>query len=338
VLTVTMCMGLTSTALDYGNVAEGHGTVQVNVSAGRSSPPNTAATQVLLQSLAGAAHVDASIETAVTRVGGPTPGIFVNFVRGYVNMGGPIVRGHYLDGPYQAVVPPGFLSRQDVTIGSHMTLDMGGKPATVTIVGETWAGADTIQADWHTLSTLAPRRQADLYSVQLTSGASVSAYIAAVRKAAPGLDPAANNGVNAGAALVATSATLFTVLLAIVAALGVFNTVVLSTRERRRDLGMLKSIGMTPREVTAMMVTSMAELGVVGTLIGLPLGILAHRIVTSAVTGNAYIILPAYMINVWSAALVGALAFSGLVIAILGAYIPARSAARLTIATVLHNE
>jgi putative ABC transport system permease protein len=44
------------------------------------------------------------------------------------------------------------------------------------------------------------------------------------------------------------------------------------------------------------------------------------------------------MINVWSAALVAALAFSGLIIAVLGSFIPARSAARLTIATVLHNE
>jgi putative ABC transport system permease protein len=49
-------------------------------------------------------------------------------------------------------------------------------------------------------------------------------------------------------------------------------------------------------------------------------------------------ILPKYMINVWSATLLATLAFSGLVIAILGAFIPARSAARLTIAAVLHNK
>ncbi|WP_425569357.1 FtsX-like permease family protein [Nonomuraea salmonea] len=35
----------------------------------------------------------------------------------------------------------------------------------------------------------------------------------------------------------------------------------LNTRERRRDLAMLKSIGMTPRQVTLMMITSMAALG-----------------------------------------------------------------------------
>ena len=67
--------------------------------------------------------------------------------------------------------------------------------------------------------------------------------------------------------------TLLTLVLGMVAALGVFNTVVLNARERRRDLGMLKSIGMTPRQVTVMMVTSMGALGVVGGLVGVPLGI-----------------------------------------------------------------
>ena len=343
VLTVTMCTGLTSTAISYGNLEEGHGAHQVTVTTsqnpqGPAAPaPSTAATQALLQSLPGAAHVNASRETSA-RLVGSTQSIFVNFVRGTTNLGGPIVRGHWIDGPDQAVAPPGFLHKQDVTLGSHLTLDMGGEPVTLTIVGETWAGSSTITADWPALTTLAPGQQANTYAVQLTSGASVSAYLAAVHQADPGLNPAPNNKINAGTALVATSATLFTVLLAVVAALGVFNTVVLSTRERRRDLGMLKSIGMTPREVTGMMVVSMAELGVLGTLIGLPLGIVAHRLVISAITHASYIIPPAYMINVWSAALVAALAFSGLVIAILGAFFPARSAARLTIATVLHNE
>jgi putative ABC transport system permease protein len=343
VLTVTMCTGLTSTAISYGNLEEGHGSHQVTVTTsqtrqGPAAPaPSTAATQALLESLPGAAHVNASLETSA-RLVSSTHSIFVNFVRGDANLGGPVVKGHWIDGPDQAVAPPGFLAKQDVTIGSHLTLDMGGKPVTLTIVGETWAGSETIDASWQALTTLAPTRQANSYAVQLTSGASVSAYLAAVHKADPALNPAPNNKINAGTELVATSATLFTVLLAIVAALGVFNTVVLNIRERRRDLGMLKSIGMTPREVTAMVVVSMAELGVLGTLIGLPLGILAHHVVISAITHASYIIPPAYMIDVWSAALVAALAFSGPVIAILGAFIPARSAARLTIATVLHNE
>jgi putative ABC transport system permease protein len=346
VLTATMCTGLTSTAISYGTLEESHGSIQVGVTAGQPGEPgqpgqtsklSTAATQALLQSLPGAVHVYAQLGTQ-TRLAGSNQSISVSFDRGEnASQVGPIVKGHWIDGPYQAVAGPGFLGRRDLAVGSHLTLEMDGHQVTVTIVGERWNG-DGIDADWSALTALAPGKQAEFYGVQLTKGASISAYLAAVRKADPGLSPAPNNKINAGTELVATSATLFTVLLAIVAALGVFNTVALSTRERRRDLGMLKSIGMTPREVTGMMVASMAELGVLGTLIGLPLGILAHRVVVAAITHAAFFILPAYMINVWSAALVAALAFSGLAIAILGAFIPARSAARLTIATVLHNE
>jgi putative ABC transport system permease protein len=343
VLTVTMGIGLTSTAISYGNLAESHGSIQVGVTAGQAfqhqtvSKLSTAATQALLQSLPGAAHVYAQLGTQA-HLAGSTQSISVEFDRGEsASQVGPVVKGHWINGPYQAVAGPGFLHKHDLTIGSHLTLEMRGKRATLTIVGESWNG-DGINADWQALTTLAPGQQAHFYGVQLTSGASISAYMTAVRKADPGLDPAPNNKINAGTELVATTATMFTVLLGIVAALGVFNTVVLSTRERRRDLGMLKSIGMTPREVTGMMVTSMAGLGVAGTLIGLPLGILTHRLVIAAITHAAFFILPAYMVNVWNAALVAALAFSGLVIATLGAFIPARSAARLTIATVLHNE
>jgi putative ABC transport system permease protein len=344
VLTVTMGIGLTSTAISYGNLAESHGGDQVTVTTGQpgqaAATPGTVATEALLRSLPGAVHVDASVGAGV-RLVGSTQSILVNFVDNEpASFGDHVVKGHWIDGPYQAVASPGFLNENHMSVGSRLTLDMGGKPATVTIVGENWVdGNDPITADWQTLTVLAPGKQAKSYGVQLTSGASVSAYLAAVRQADPGLNPQANNNkVNAGTEIVATTATMFTVLLAIVAALGVFNTVVLAARERRRDLGMLKSIGMTPSEVTGMMVTSMAELGVAGTLIGLPLGILAHRLVIAAITHSGTLILPAYMVDVWSAPLVAALAFSGLVIAILGAYIPARAAARLTIASVLRNE
>lgn len=128
---------------------------------------------------------------------------------------------------------------------------------------------------------------------------------------------------------------MFTVLLSIVAALGVFNTVLLSVRERRRDLGMLKSIGMTPRQVVAMTVTSVAGLGAVGGLLGVPLGLAAHRLVVDNV---GVVTFPESMKDVWDAPLLTGLLLAGIVIAVLGALVPARSAARMTIASALHTE
>ena len=70
-----------------------------------------------------------------------------------------------------------------------------------------------------------------------------------------------------------------TLMLAIVAGLGVLNTVVLSTRERVHDLGVFKAVGMTPRQTIAMVVCWVAGTGLVAGLIAVPAGIALHRYV-----------------------------------------------------------
>jgi putative ABC transport system permease protein len=101
---------------------------------------------------------------------------------------------------------------------------------------------------------------------------------------------------------------------------------------------MLKSIGMTPRQVTTMMVTSMAVLGLVAGLIGIPAGVAALRVVVPLMGEAAQVTFPAGMLDVYPLWLLTVLALAGIGIAALGAFLPARSAARLTIAEVLHNE
>ncbi|MFF4794846.1 ABC transporter permease [Streptomyces sp. NPDC001276] len=118
----------------------------------------------------------------------------------------------------------------------------------------------------------------------------------------------------------------------------VLNTVVLNTRDRRCDLGMLKSIGMTPRQVTVMVVTSMALLGAVGSLLGVPLGIAGYDLVVPRMAEAVDIVLPAFMTDVWRAGTLTLLVLSGIAIGVLGAYIPARGAARLTVAEASRNE
>ncbi|MGW2746609.1 FtsX-like permease family protein [Streptomyces sp. NPDC001450] len=112
----------------------------------------------------------------------------------------------------------------------------------------------------------------------------------------------------------------------------------LSARERRRDLGMLKSIGMTPRQVTVMMVVSMAGLGLVGGVLGLPLGVAAYRVVIPRTEHSAQLTFPARMLDVWHSWTTALPALAGVAIAALGAVIPARAAARQTIARALRTE
>ncbi|QRP50997.1 FtsX-like permease family protein [Amycolatopsis sp. FDAARGOS 1241] len=130
-------------------------------------------------------------------------------------------------------------------------------------------------------------------------------------------------------------------MLGIVSALGVFNTVVLNAHERRRDPGVLKAIGMTPRQVTVMMVTSMGALGalgVLGDLSGLPLGVAVHGLVGPAMLRAAQSDVFGFVTDVYRASMLVLLGLAGVGIAVLGALVPAGRAARTPIAAVLHNE
>ncbi|BFO18391.1 hypothetical protein SHKM778_47790 [Streptomyces sp. KM77-8] len=142
---------------------------------------------------------------------------------------------------------PAFLTQRGLKIGDRVTLELNGRKINATVVGQLIEGdARALEATWQTLAQLAPDAHATEYTVRLAPGADAHAYAEAVEAIGPGLRASVLDSGNAGTTTVVTFSTVFTVLLTLVASLGVFNTVLLNTRERRRDLGMLKSIGMTP--------------------------------------------------------------------------------------------
>ncbi|GAA4208178.1 hypothetical protein GCM10022252_72920 [Streptosporangium oxazolinicum] len=341
VTTVTLTTGLSSTVIAFGNANESPAT-RVGVRAGEPAFKQTAPMlsderiEALLRSLPGATRVTAQVFVDV-RLTGHAQRSSVNFQRGDAPaLASQIIQGRWLDGPGEIVAPPPFLKRRGLAVGDQVTLTLNGRQTRATIVGQLMNGdARFLWSSWETLTALAPDTGADHYEVRLADGADAQAYANAVKAADPGLYPAISRPENIVTTTVVGFTTVFTILLITVAALGVFNTVLLTTRERRRDIGMLKSIGMTPRQVTLMTVTSMAALGVAGGLIGTPAGMAAHRVLVDNV---GIVVLPEFTKDVWHLPQLTALALSGMTIAVLGALIPARSAARLTIATVLHNE
>ncbi|MEV4231582.1 FtsX-like permease family protein [Streptomyces bobili] len=340
--TVTLTTGLTSTMVAYGNAGKSDGAARVDVQAGSPANGQTAPklsdrqTEQRLRSLPGAERVAARALTKVS-LAGYTQTVFANFYRGDTqDLASGIVKGHWPAGAGEAVAGPTFLNQHGISVGDRVTIQLNGKQAPVTIVGELMEGnAQALDSNWQTLSRLDPTTEAAEYTVQLAHGADAQSYIEAVKAADPALHPSLRRSDNTATTTVVGFASAFTVLLTVVASLGVFNTVLLNIRERRRDLGMLKSIGMTPRQVMAMTVTSVAALGAVGGLLGIPLGIVAHRLVVDHV---GVISFPESMKQVWHLPQLAALILAGVTIAVLGALIPARTAARLTIAKVLHNE
>ncbi|WP_030721802.1 FtsX-like permease family protein [Streptomyces sp. NRRL F-2580] len=341
VTTVTLSTGLTSTLVAYGNVGKEDGGARIQVTTGGSDDANTARlsdTQIeeQLRALPGAQGVRARALSQANMTGQNQP-VFADFYRGDNSLyEHTIVKGRAPKAAGEIVAGPAFLTQRGLKVGDRTTLELNGKKITATVVGQVIEGnALALETTWDTLTQLAPHARATEYTVRLAPDADAHAYAAAAGK----LDPAVHASVldpgNAGTTTVITFSTVFTVLLTLVASLGVFNTVLLNTRERRRDLGMLKSIGMTPRQVILMTVTSVAGLGAMGALLGIPLGIAAHRLVVDHV---GVVDFPEYMKDVWHAPQLAAMLLAGVTIAVLGALIPARTAARTTIATVLHTE
>ncbi|MEV0637843.1 FtsX-like permease family protein [Streptomyces sp. NPDC050619] len=343
VTTVTFATGLASTMTKFGNA--GRDAYQVTVYAsnhkdGKEIQPEHSdlELQSLLRSLPGAREVTARFDIEA-RVAGSAHEVMLESRRGdRPQLDSVLTKGRWTHRTGEVVAGSAFLRKNDLRVGDRIRLEKGDRDAAVIIVGE-YMQSDrrTVVTDSTTLTTLAPLEKPIAYHVKLRAGADPAAYVRAARAADPGITPDPV-GANTITQTIVGSASVLTLMLAVVAALGVLNTAVLNTRDRRRDLGMLKSIGMTPRQVTVMTVTSMAVLGVLGSVLGVPLGMAGHQLVVPRMADAVDITLPSSMMEVWQVPALLALAPAGVAIAVLGAFVPARSAARLTVAEVLHNE
>ena len=342
VTSATLAIGLANSLLTYQKADNRTDAVQVQVvvpggpDGGELSDP---AAEALLRSLPDTAHVMATAFVPM-RLVGTTQDVSVGFWRGDSDrLGYRVLQGHLPNGLNQVAVSQRFLTQHGLAVGDPLTVELDGKRTQLQIVGQLlFSSANQIYSNWATLAGVAPSAQADSYEVQLKPGANVDAYLARVHAAYGGWQAAPADNSDSFVTIVIATVTLLTLLLSSVAALGVFNTVILNTRERRRDLGMLKSIGMTPGQVTVMVVTSMAALGAIGALLGVPIGIGAHRLVVPAMADAAQVSLPDFMLDVFHPPLLALLFLAGVGIAALGALLPARSAARITVSEALHNE
>src|SRR6202034_4707997 len=81
------------------------------------------------------------------------------------------------------------------------------------------------------------------------------------------------NSTNTGLQLVLGVIGSLALLLASAAGLGVLAAVLLQTRERAYQMGVFRAVGMTPRQTIAMVVCSVAGIGLVAGLAAIPAGI-----------------------------------------------------------------
>ena len=114
---------------------------------------------------------------------------------------------------------------------------------------------------------------------------------------------------------------------------GLLHVLVASVRRRRRDLAVLKTIGFSSRQVSAVVAWQASTLMIVALLIGLPLGVLAGRWTWTAFAHSIGV--PAY--PVVPALVLAATFFGALIVANVIAAGPGWIAARTRPAVVLRR-
>jgi len=117
----------------------------------------------------------------------------------------------------------------------------------------------------------------------------------------------------------------------IISVFGIVNTLVLTVFERTRELGMLRAVGMTRRQVRRMIRHESIVTALIGAALGIALGVFLALLVTSALSNEGFVFaMP------WTSLAVFVIA--AVVVGILAAVLPARRAARLNVLEALQYE
>jgi putative ABC transport system permease protein len=234
-----------------------------------------------------------------------------------------------------------FLTDTGTSVGSTYTIISGGHRTTVRIVGEVFkpGGNPEMYLSPATLAAVDPGAGPQQYDVALRPGTDPQAYANAV-SAALGSSYQANaiSGGGTERTAVVTLVAMLTILIVIVAGLGVLNTVALQIRERAHDIGVFKAIGMTPRQTLTMTVYSIALAGLVAGIVAVPAGVYLHHSVLPTMAHAANSGLPPSLLSVYAVWEVVLLVLAGLIIAVAGALGPAGWAARTRTAFALRAE
>src|ERR1022692_956097 len=312
---------------------------------GAGQPPTAAAAQraiaAALRAQPGTLRYVAQADQQVS-VAGLAQQIPITAFRGNAGwVGYEMISGRWYTGADQVDVPTAFLTATGKAVGDTLTITFGGKQIPVRIVGQvldTENNGLAIFTSWQTLASADAGLAPDQYNVGLRPGTSADAYAQALGTALGNNYFVNARGDGTTFPIVIGLIGTLTLLLTIMAGLGVLNTVVLHTRERVHDLGVFKAIGMTPRQTIAMVVCWVAGTGLVAGMIAVPAGIALHHYVLPVMAAAAGTGLPAVVLDVYRGPELVALALAGVAIAVVAALLPASWAAATRTASALHAE
>jgi putative ABC transport system permease protein len=243
-------------------------------------------------------------------------------------------------GPGEAVVERGYARKHHLSVGSTLKLTSpSGKALSVEVSGfqvrsEVQKVAPIfgkVLLDAGTFADGFPR-SGDQYV--FVTGSGIGAVKQAVKGFADVKAQTRAKWIDTNVDSIATLLNLLYVLLAlsvIVALFGMVNTLVLSVFERTREIGMLRAVGMSRRQVRRMVRQESVITALIGASLGLPLGLLLAGLLSAALSSE----------GIGFAVPVGALitfTIVAVIAGVLAAIAPARRAARLDVLKALQYE
>lgn len=250
--------------------------------------------------------------------------------------------GRWFANPGEAVV--GALTARDnhLRMGDRTTVTLDGKPLTLQIVGvvdDFSLNGRGFRVGWDTLSAAQPNITPNDYLVKLRAGSDAKAFakrIGAGRLDSLNATATDQSQIDLYTNLIEVMIAGLTAVLVLVAAVGVFNATLLSTRERSHDIATLKAVGMTSAQIAVMVTGTALVLTVTAGAIGVPLGIWVTGVIFSAMFEFIGLVIdasgsfgPLTLLLVFAAAVAMAMG---------GAALPARWAAGAPVAEVLRSE
>jgi putative ABC transport system permease protein len=341
VATVVVAIGLPRSFERINNSETGAGHVQVVVSRSNAYPDSQV--MQILNSQPETARVVAVDGENVTVPGISDP-VNSRLFRGDASeLGYLVIAGRWYTAPGEVLAPKGFLQDAHLKVGDTFTGTLGGKAVQLRVVGEVYDISNLgheLFMDYSTIPTDTPNSTPGRYYVTLKPGSDVSAYIQRVAAAQPDL----LNVQPTDTSIIGPVKIIDSVLLVLAAVLvligigGVFNTLLLNTRERVQDTATLKAVGMSPQQVGVMVAASAGLLALVAGLMAMPLGLFLHRLLNDVISGSTGNETPPSVYGVFNPFELALIPLLGVAVAMVAALLPGRWAARTNVVEVLHSE
>ena len=341
VTTVVVAIGLPRSFLLINNSETGAGSYQVVV--GRSGALPDAEVMQILNAQAETARVVAVGGQNIV-VAGITDPVNTRLFRGDSSRTGFLVTsGRWFSAPGEVLAPKGFLHDANLKIGDSFIGTANGTVLQLRVVGEVYDINNlghSLFMDLATMASVTPLVDPSTYTVTLKPGADVSAYVRRVAALQPDLldVKASDNTIIAPIRVINSVLLVIAAVLALIGVGGIFNTLLLNTREKVQDIATLKALGMSPRQVTVMVAASAALLALVGGLLAVPSGLVLHRMLNDVISSSAGNDTPPLAYAVFNPLELAIVPLLAVVVAVAAAMIPGRWAARTNVVEVLHSE